>query len=93
MITLFREGDAINLLKFSNLRPSSYVSCEQLVSPTLPERETTSSNRGKQNFISHLISDGNGLLCTMIESRVSGALKMATEVMWARNVKLVSRAL
>ena len=48
---------------------------------------------GKQNYIAHFMSDGNRLLYTVIEIRVSGALKMATEVMWARNVKWVTKVL
>ena len=47
----------------------------------------------KQNYTAHSMSDGNRLLYTVIEFRVSGAPKMATEVMWARNVRWVSKAL
>ena len=36
---------------------------------------------------------GNRLLFTVIEFRVSGALKLATDVQWARKVKWVSKAL
>ena len=50
-------------------------------------------SNGKQNCIAHFMSDGNRLLYTVIEIRVSGALKMVTEVMWASNVKWVSKVL
>ena len=39
------------------------------------------------------MSDGNRLLYTVVEFRVSGPPKMATEVVWARNVKWVRKVL
>lgn len=45
----------------------------------------------ENNYVPHLIPNGHRFLQTVIEFRVLRALKMATEVVWACNVKWVGQ--
>ena len=73
-------------------KSKSYINCINNIRNSNSNKHSLFFN-GKQNYKAHLMSDGHRLLYTVTAYRVLSALKLATEVMWARNVKWMSKVL